>query len=92
MIRFNGAVVGTGSVNVVAHSFGIFTINQQGIGPAVATDPLGGAAVYSAINSAAPDDFIDIWGTGLGAIGYPDDGPTQPGTLAYDVKVYIADQ
>ncbi|MDA1236817.1 MAG: hypothetical protein O3A53_18710 [Acidobacteria bacterium] len=91
-VRFNGSVAATGDVNVVAHSFGIFTINQQGIGPAVATDPLAGAAVYSTINSAAPGDFIDIWGTGLGAVGYPDDGPTQPGTLAYDVKVYISGQ
>lgn len=91
-VRYNGSVAATGPVNVVANSFGIFTINQQGIGPAVATDPLAGAAVYSTINSAAPGDFIDIWGTGLGAVSYPDNGPTQPGTTAFNVKVLIAGQ
>lgn len=90
-VRFNGAIAATGPITVVAHSFGIFTINQQGIGPAVATDPLALSAVYSTTASAAPGDFIDIWGTGLGAVTVPDQGSPVGGTVpGLDVKVYVA--
>jgi len=91
-VRLNGVVKGTGPIKVVANSFGIFTINQQGFGPAVATDPLASSAVYTTTNSANPDDFIDIWGTGLGAVTFPDQGPTTGGNIpGLDVKVYVAD-
>ena len=92
-VRFNNVVAGTGPVKVVANSFGIFTINQQGFGPAVATDPLAASAVYTTINSANPGDFVDIWGTGLGAsLNANDDGLPQTGNLlaAGAVKVYVA--
>jgi uncharacterized protein (TIGR03437 family) len=91
-VRFNGDVKGTGPVKVVANSFGIFTINHQGFGPAVATDPLALSAVYTTISSANPGDFIDIWGTGLGAsLNANDDGEPQTGNLlaAGAVKVYV---
>lgn len=77
-VRLNGVVKGTGPIKVVANSFGIFTINQQGFGPAVATDPLTASAVYTTTNSAAPDDFIDIWGTGLGAVSFLTRGQRLP--------------
>ena len=89
-VLYNGAVAATGPINVVAHSFGIFTINQQGRGPAVATDPLAASKPYTIIDSAAPGEFLDIWGTGLGAVNFPDEGPTTPATLDYDVQVYVA--
>ncbi len=95
-VRYNGAVAGTGPVKVVASSFGIFTINQQGLGPAVATDPLANSAVYTTTNSAAPGNssFIDIWGTGLGAsLDGNDDGKPKTGNIGADaVKVYVANQ
>lgn len=89
-VRLNGSVVDTGPIRVVASSFGIFTLNQQGIGPAVATDPLGGATPYSFTNSAAPGDFVDIWGTGLGATSAPDDGAPLPANRAEDIKLFVA--
>lgn len=92
-VRFNNVVAGTGPIKVVARSFGIFTINTQGSGPAVATDPLAASAVYTTTSSAAPSDFIDIWGTGLGASlnGNDNDGAPQTGNIgAADVQVYIA--
>jgi uncharacterized protein (TIGR03437 family) len=91
-VRLNGVVKGSGPIKVVASSFGIFTINQQGFGPAVATDPLAASAVYTTVNSANPGDFIDIWGTGLGAVTFPDQGPTTGGNIpGLNVKVYVAD-
>lgn len=89
-VMFNGSVVATGPINVVARSFGIFSINQQGTGPIVATDPLNGDAVYTTTNSAMPEGFIDIWGTGLGAVAFPDEGQPMIQNLTTDVKVYIA--
>lgn len=91
-VRYNGTVKGTGPVKVVARSFGIFTINQQGSGPAVATDPLNSSVPYTITNSAAPGDFIDIWGTGLGAsLNNNDSGAPQTGNIgAAGVQVYVA--
>lgn len=89
-VRFNGLVADTGPITVVASSFGIFTLNQQGIGPAVATDPLGGVTPYSFIDSAAPGDFVDIWGTGLGATSAPDEGAPTTENLAAQVKLVVA--
>lgn len=91
-VRYNNAVAGTGPIKVVARSFGIFTINTQGSGPAIAVDPLNNGLVYTTTNSAAPGDYIDLWGTGLGAsLNGNDDGPTQTGNIgAADVKVYVA--
>lgn len=91
-VRYNNAVKGTGPVKVVARSFGIFTINQQGSGPAVATDPLNNSVPYTILNSAAPGDFIDIWGTGLGAsLNGNDNGAPQTGNIdAAGIQVYVA--
>lgn len=91
-VYYNGSVAATGDINVVKHSFGIFTVNTQGFGPIVGTDPvLPGAPVYSVTNSAAPGDFIDIWGTGLGPVNFPDEGQPTPGNLGYDVEVFLGD-
>ena len=92
IVKFNGVVADTGPITVVANSFGIFTINQQGYGPIVGTNPLAGAQVYSVTNSAPPQGFIDIWGTGLGAVAFPDEGPTIPSNLGYEVEVYLGDK
>lgn len=92
-VRYNSVVAGTGPIKIVARSFGIFTINTQGSGPAVATDPLAASAVYTTTSSAAPGDFIDIWGTGLGASlnENDNDGAPQTGNIGINqVKVYIA--
>ncbi len=90
-VRYNGAIAATGPITVVKHAFGVFALNQQGHGPIVATNPLSDppGAVYTTTNSAAPGDFIDIWGTGLGPVSFPDEGPITPGDLGYDVEVYI---
>lgn len=92
-VMFNGSVAATGPINVVASSFGIFSLNQQGTGPVVATNPTAGDAVYTTSNSVALGNFIDIWGTGLGPVTFPDEGPTTVADLRtpnFDVKLYIA--
>lgn len=89
-VTYNGSVAATGSITVVKHAFGVFALSQQGIGPIVATNPLSNpVAAYTTTNSAAPGDFIDIWGTGLGPVSFPDEGQTTVVSLGYDVQVYI---
>ncbi len=89
-VRHLGVVVGSGPISVVAHSFGVFTTRQSGSGQAVATNPRADAELYSIANSAEPGDFIDIWGTGLGAVGFNDEGQPEVRDLDYDVRVLVA--
>jgi uncharacterized protein (TIGR03437 family) len=90
-VTYNGSVAATTkSITVVKHAFGVFALSQQGTGPIVATNPLSNpVAAYTTTNSAAPRDFIDIGGTGLGPVSFPDEGQTTVVSLGYDVQVYV---
>ena len=90
-VRFNGQVRATFSVTVVAHSFGIFSINQQGNGPGVITD----ASAFlpnTVLNAANPGEAWIIWGTGLGAVQGDEAGGPLPGALPYSIKVFVGDK
>jgi len=63
-VTFNNSA-GTIPITVVASNFGMSTVNQTGIGPAVITTP--GYALITTTNSAKPGDNVVLWGTGLGA-------------------------
>ncbi len=96
-IRFNdgdgGELSSPVRAEVVEASFGIFTVTQRGVGPAVATNfeaaddqPLNGTTA-----SARPGQTVVLWGTGLGAIEGGDD--VQPGLAdlreASQVEVWV---
>ena len=61
------------SANTYPRSFGIFTLDGTGCGPAAVLNikPDGTVSVNSASNGASPGDYIAIYGTGLGAVYYP---------------------
>jgi uncharacterized protein (TIGR03437 family) len=73
---------------VVAHSFGVNSVNQAGSGPGIIDN-----ASYKLVtqNSAAQaGDVIIIWGTGLGAVtGNEEDGPLPGNQPNIPVKVYV---
>jgi uncharacterized protein (TIGR03437 family) len=71
-------------VRVVPASFGIFTINGSGAGPAVAQNFVSqlDQPLNSTLRSARPGQVITVWGTGLGAISAPDTEPPPVGNLA----------
>ncbi len=83
-------------IEVVPHSFGIFSTSQNGSGSGVVTDPFTTAA-NSLVTSANPGHLLDLWGTGLGAVAGADlDEETArpvPGDLpSLDVRVFVAGQ
>jgi uncharacterized protein (TIGR03437 family) len=71
-------------VRVVPASFGIFTINSTGSGPAVIQNFISEAntPLNSTRESARPGQFVTVWGTGLGAIKTPDTEAPPVGNLA----------
>ena len=92
-VTFNGQTSAPLPVTVVAHSFGIFALNQGGSGPGVFTDPLvvpPESNVRTVLNSAAPGALIDVWGTGLGAVSGDEAEKPLPGDLSgVDVQVLV---
>lgn len=76
------------SFNVVAHSFGINSVNQSGSGPGIVDDH---NYKLVTLNSAAQaGDTVIIWGTGLGAVSGDEAAGPLPGNQPnIPVKVYI---
>jgi len=91
VVTFNGQSSAPFPVTVVASSFGIFTANQGGSGPAavynldpVTFEPTGGNNVFT---SAMPGQTVTLYGTGLAPLR-PTDVATegQAGPPTYDVR------
>ncbi len=74
----------------------MFTQDESGCGPSAALNvaPDGTVSLNSPSNSAAPGDFISLYGTGLGTVypQQPPDGMPPPGldVLAVSVDVLLA--
>ncbi|HZU25923.1 MAG TPA: hypothetical protein VFA04_10395 [Bryobacteraceae bacterium] len=69
-VTYQGVNSNSAPLTVVASSFGIFTINEAGSGPAIVTDinhTSGPYQVLTPTNVASTGDNLTIWGTGLGA-------------------------
>ena len=86
-VTFNGRTSGAAPITIVANAFGIFAINQAGIGPGVFTDP--NFRPNTLTNSAHAGDLMFIWGTGLGAINASDANAPPVGNLNVPVEVYV---
>ncbi len=65
-VTFNGQASNAINIRVVEHDPGILTISQNGLGPAVVTDPFT-FTPNTVVNSFAPGDPAVLWVTGLGA-------------------------
>lgn len=90
-VTFNGRTSAPLAIDVVAHSLGVFAINQAGSGPGVFTDPQ--FAVNTLFHSAKPGETWSAWATGLSAVSGDEAGGALPGDLtAVDVKVWIGNR
>jgi uncharacterized protein (TIGR03437 family) len=72
-VSYGGQTSNSASFQVVAHSFGIFTIGSIPNGAGIIT---GAGGLYSVSAPARPGDAATIWGTGIGAS--PGDNGTAP--------------
>ena len=87
-VTFNGQTSAPLPITVVAHSFGIFALNQAGSGPGVFTDLA--FSPRTVLDSATPGEQLDVWGTGLGAVAGDEAGGALPGDLrGVDVQVLV---
>jgi uncharacterized protein (TIGR03437 family) len=92
-LTYNNQTSAAAPITVVANSFGIFTVNQQGTGPGIVTD--ANYQVRGLTTSAKPGQAVIIWGTGLGAINRDD--ALQPASPPVDltsipVEVWVGSQ
>jgi uncharacterized protein (TIGR03437 family) len=68
-VTYSGQTSATVPITVVASSFGAFTLNQAGSGPAIITD--ANFVENSLTHTAKPGQAMILWGTGLGAAPDP---------------------
>jgi uncharacterized protein (TIGR03437 family) len=88
----NGVVSNPSPANVVSSSFGIFTVNGAGFGPAsVQNFSTAGLPVNSTQLSAQPGQVEVLWGTGLGPVAQDNVAPTAV-DLPEKVEVFVGGQ
>jgi uncharacterized protein (TIGR03437 family) len=75
-VTYNGQQSAPVPINVVASSFGTFTVNQAGSGPGVITDTSYNA--LTPFHTAKPGDYVLLWGTGLGPAADPSTEQSAP--------------
>ena len=63
-VTYNGQTSAAVPVNVVASSFGAFTLNEAGTGPGIITD--ANYVVVTPFHTVTPGQAVILWGTGLG--------------------------
>jgi uncharacterized protein (TIGR03437 family) len=85
-VTYNGQISAPAPIQVVASAFGIFTLNEQGSGQAIATDV--NYNVNTIIHTFHPGDYVTLWGTGLGAIN-GSDAVVPPFGNVGSVTVYV---
>jgi len=94
-LTFNGAASNPFPVRIVRSSFGIFTVNQAGSGPAVVQNvhsesdrPINGLT-----RAAEAGRVMILWGTGVGPVsGDETAGPLAGDLAAIDVEVYVGNR
>ncbi|MDQ2900557.1 MAG: hypothetical protein M3Y07_12280 [Acidobacteriota bacterium] len=90
-VAYNGQTSNPAPVQVVASSFGAFSVNQGGNGPGIVSD--ASYQVAGATQAAQPGETYILWGTGLGAVTGDEAAGPVPGDLTnVPVEVYVGGQ
>jgi len=92
-VSYAGASSAAAPIQVVASSFGIFTLNQGGSGPAVVQDYISSTefVVNSLTTPAKPGQTLILYGTGLGPVTFDESQPAQAGNVgANDFELDVA--
>lgn len=92
-VTYNSQTSATLPVSVVTSNFGMYTLSQDGSGPAVVTTT--GYQPITLTSTAKPGDTVILWGTGLGPYsGNETEPPANPPTgtaLNVNASVYVGD-
>jgi uncharacterized protein (TIGR03437 family) len=90
-IVFNGSKSNQAPVRIVGSSFGVFTANSAGIGPAIVQNFISGTQqpVNALQVPLQHGQTAILWGTGLGPASFPDNVAPTVTTLATEAEVFI---
>jgi uncharacterized protein (TIGR03437 family) len=94
VVTFGGQNSAPAPISVVRSSWGTFTVNQAGSGPAIVQNFVtqNDQPINALTRPARPGQTAILWGTGLGpATGDERAGPA-PGDLPINVEVYVGGQ
>jgi uncharacterized protein (TIGR03437 family) len=92
-VSYAGATSAPAPIQVVASSFGIFTLNQGGSGPAAVQDYISSTsfAVNTLTTPAKPGQTLVLYGTDLGPVMFDESRPAQAGNVgASDFELDVA--
>ncbi|HTW65002.1 MAG TPA: hypothetical protein VME17_10320 [Bryobacteraceae bacterium] len=89
-VTYNSQTSNTLPISVVASNFGMYTLGQNGTGPAVITTP--SYKVVTLTSPAKPGDTLVLWGTGLGPYSGNEAEPPSETGLNVNASVYVGDQ
>lgn len=91
-VSFKGALSSAELIKVVRSSFGTFTQNSAGSGPAIARNYVSAAEqpLNSPARPAMPGQTVVLWGTGLAPIAGQDNVAPTPANLNEPVAVTLA--
>lgn len=93
-VTYNGETSPPQPVRVNRGSFGIFTRNQAGSGPAIIQNFVTQTElpVNAITDTARPGQTVILWGTGLGPVSGNEAAGPLPGDLPADVQVFVGGQ
>ncbi|HWB86575.1 MAG TPA: hypothetical protein VG675_20700 [Bryobacteraceae bacterium] len=93
-LSYKGLTSNAVTIHIVRSSFGVFTLNQAGLGPAIVQNATGANTppTNSLIASAHPGQTEILWGTGLGPVAGDEAAGPLPGNLNYVSSVYVGGQ
>ena len=92
-VGYNGRTSPSEAVKVVRSSFGIFTHNSAGAGPAIVQNFVPGAGLpplNSTSTAATPGQTVILWGTGLGPITGADNVVPTPASGGEPLELTLA--
>jgi len=90
-LTYNGQTSAPIRIRVARSTFGIFSSNQQGSGPAAAQNfnSASDQPLNSLDRAATPGQTMILWGTGLGPITAPDNGPPPVGDVPVNLTLWV---
>jgi uncharacterized protein (TIGR03437 family) len=90
-LSYQGRSSNSFPIRVVRRSFGIFTLNAGGTGPAVAQNFISALTqpVNTVLNPARPGQTVTLWGTGLGPVDGDEVSGPRPGDLKANIRVNV---
>jgi len=90
-VTYNNQTSAAAPITVVRSSFGIFTLNQAGSGPAVVTDANYAPNILTA--AAQPGQVWVLWGTGIGPVTFDESrGAPVEDMRTSDAQVFVGNK